>query len=147
MHHPDVAWIRDLEMTALARLLFPVPALRRSPEMLLAWWESRRPMYNVVVGTTGLITLGTVTLISWLPPHVDLHVPIQVVLVYGLCANLCYSLGFMLEALFERLWGGEVAPVGPTLFRHGLVFSVGLTLFPIGIAWLSWLFNAARAFL
>jgi hypothetical protein len=38
-----------------------------------------------------------------------------------------------------------VAPVGPTLFRYGLVFSVGLTLFPIGLAWLDYLFELARA--
>jgi hypothetical protein len=64
--------------------------------------------------------------------------------VYGVCANICYSFGFAIEALFERLWGQDVAPVGPTLFRHGLVFSVGLTLVPIGIAWLTWLIVAVR---
>jgi hypothetical protein len=62
--------------------------------------------------------------------------------VYALCANLCYSLGFAVELLLQQLWGDEVAPVGPTLFRHGLVFSVGLTLFPIGMAWLAWLHAA-----
>jgi hypothetical protein len=35
-------------------------------------------------------------------------------------------------------------PVGPTLFRHGLIFSVGLTLFPIGVAWLGYLIAAAK---
>src|SRR6185436_8779878 len=102
-------------MTALTRLLFPVPAVRRSPEMLFAWWESRRPTYNLIVGSAGLITLGTVQLITMLPPHPRLAVPWQLVVLYGLCANACYSFGFMFEALLERLWGDEVAPVGPTL--------------------------------
>jgi hypothetical protein len=81
---------------------------------------------------------------SWLPAHVDFQVPLAVIVVYGLCANLCYSAGFALEAVLQRVWGDDVAPVGPTLFRHGLVFSVGLTLLPIGMAWLSWLGTAMR---
>jgi hypothetical protein len=133
-------------MPALAQLLFPVPDVRRSPATLLAWWESRRPTFNLIVGGTGLITLTVLHALSWLPPHVSFDAPWPLVIVYGVCANICYSFGFAIEALLERLWGQDVAPVGPTLFRHGLVFSVGLTLFPIGIAWLSWLFLAARHF-
>lgn len=131
-------------MAALAQLLFPVPDVRRSPATLFAWWESRRPAYNLIVGGTGLVTLAALHALSWLPPHVRFDAPWPLVILYGVCANICYSCGFAVEALLERLWGQDVAPVGPTLFRHGLVFSVGLTLFPIGIAWLSWLILAAR---
>jgi protein-S-isoprenylcysteine O-methyltransferase Ste14 len=129
-------------MATLARLLFPVPDIRRSPATLLGWWERRRPAYNAIVGATGVVTLATLQVLSWLPPHMEFHPPIQFVVVYALCANLCYSLGFAVELLLQQLWGDEVAPVGPTLFRHGLVFSVGLTLFPIGMAWLAWLHAA-----
>jgi hypothetical protein len=131
-------------MTALARLLFPLPAVRRSPRTLAAWWESRRPAFNLIVGGTGVITLAAIQVIGLLPPHLPLQVPWQVVVLYGVLANVCYSFGFLAEALLERLWGGDVAPVGPTLFRHGLVFSVGLTLLPIGLAWLGYLFGAVR---
>jgi hypothetical protein len=126
-------------MTALARFLFPVPDLRRNTATLLVWWERRRPAYNLIVGAAGLISLTVLQAMSWLPPHVNFRVPFPVIIVYGLCANVCYTAGFALEALLQRLWGDDVAPIGPTLFRHGLVFSVGLTLLPIGIAWLSWL--------
>jgi hypothetical protein len=131
-------------MAALAQLLFPVPDVCRSPATLLAWWESRRPAYNLIVGGAGLITLTVLHALSLLPPHVRFDAPWPLVLVYGVCANICYSFGFAIEGLFERLWGQDVAPVGPTLFRHGLVFSVGLTLVPIGIAWLGWLIVAVR---
>lgn len=131
-------------MAALAQLLFPVPDVRRSPATLFAWWERRRPTYNLIVGGTGLVTLAALHALSWLPPHVHFDAPWPLVVLYAVCANICYSFGFGIEALLERLWGDDVAPVGPTLFRHGLVFSVGLTLFPIGIAWLSWLFLATR---
>jgi len=131
-------------MTALARLLFPVPALRRSPEVILGWWESRRPTYNLIVGGAGLLTLGTIEVLSLLPPHLPMRVPWQLVVIYGVLANVCYSFGFLFESLLARLWGDEVAPIGPTLFRHGLVFSVGLTLLPIGVAWLGYLFGAVK---
>jgi hypothetical protein len=131
-------------MPALARLLFPVPDVRRSPATLLAWWESRRPAYNLIVGGTGLVTLATLQVLSWLPPHLSFDAPLGVIILYGVAANACYTFGFAFEALLQRLWGDDVAPVGPTLWRHGLVFSVGLTLFPIGIAWIAYLFNATR---
>ena len=132
-------------MTALARFLFPVPDVRRNTATLLLSWERRRPAYNLLVGATGLLTLAVLHAMSWLPPHVDFRVPLAAVIVYGLGANVCYTFGFALEALLQRLWGDDVAPIGPTLFRHGLVFSLGLTLLPIGIAWISWLDAALRA--
>ena len=132
-------------MSALTRLLYPLPAVRRSPAMLFAWWESRRPTYNLVVGGSGLITLGVVELLAALPPHSQLWVPWPAVVVYGVAANVCYSFGFVIEAFLERVWGDDVAPVGPVLFRQGLIFSVGLTLFPMGVAWLAYLVEVARS--
>lgn len=131
-------------MTALARLLFPVADLRRSPATLFAWWESRRPTYNLVVGGTGIVTLAVLQAMSWLPPHVRFDAPLSLVVIYGICANICYTFGFAFESLLQRMWGDDIAPVGPTLFRHGLVFSVGLTLVPIGIAWISYLYSAVQ---
>ena len=131
-------------MTALARILYPVPAIRRSPLALLGWWERRRPVYNLVVGATGLVTLTTVTILMALSPGAHFTpsvVPLIGVLVYGVMANLCYSLGFVIELALELLWDGEIAPVGPFLFRQGLLFSVGLTLLPIMVAWVGWLIN------
>ena len=126
-------------MTALTRLLFPLAAVRRSPAVLLAWWESRRPAFNAIIGVSGLLTLATVQFISWLPPHLPMAVAWQVVVLYGVAANVCYSFGFLFEWLLDRMWGDDIAPVGPTIFRHGLIFSVGLTLLPIGIAWVGYL--------
>ena len=133
-------------MTTLARLLFPLPAVRRSAGTLFAWWETRRPAYNLLVGIAGLITLATTQAISLLPPHlnINMHVPWQVVVVYGAAANVCYSFGFVFETLLQKLWGDDVAPVGPTLFRHGLVFSIGLSLLPIAVAWVGYLITTVQ---
>ena len=54
-------------------------------------------------------------------------------------ANLCYSLGPMVDVAIHRRWGSEYAVVGPTLFRYGFVFSVGLALsLPVPLAAISW---------
>ena len=92
-----------------------------------------------------MITLAAVQVINWLPPHVlRIAVAWQVVAVYAFVANACYSCGFLLEVLCEGVWHGDVAPVGPALFRQGLIFSVGLTLLPIIPAWMSYLFDLVK---
>jgi hypothetical protein len=39
----------------------------------------------------------------------------------------------MAELWIRKTLGREMEPVGPTMFRYGFVFSIGLTLFPIGL--------------
>jgi hypothetical protein len=50
--------------------------------------------------------------------------------VFGVMANVCYLLGPVTEIVIQKLWGNRVLPTGPSLFRIGLTFSVGLALFP-----------------
>ncbi|MGB1779767.1 MAG: hypothetical protein ACPHQP_09455, partial [Longimicrobiales bacterium] len=56
--------------------------------------------------------------------------PWQGVLVFALLANLCYTLGPAIEIVTHKIWGREVLPVGPALYRMGLTFSLGLALLP-----------------
>lgn len=130
----------DLPSTSLiSEVLFPLPAHRRTPMGILVWWESRRLAYNVIVGATGLVTLGTMGLISLIPPGIPrFFPPWQLILAYGALANMCFTFGPLVEIAFQRLWKGRVLPVGPVLFRQGLSFSVGLTLLPIFIASATW---------
>ena len=60
------------------------------------------------------------------------------ILVFGVMANVCYLLGPTAELLIEKLWGPKVLPTGPTLFRMGLTFSVGLALFPALLTTIGW---------
>ena len=116
-------------MTALVEVLYPLPDQRRTPVTLLRWWESRRLVYNQVVGVTGLFTLLVAGVIG---PEggMPLAVMPQVALVYGLAANVCYSMGWGAELLARVVWGRQAPRMGPLLFRQGLIFSVGLTLLP-----------------
>ena len=127
-------------MTALTRILFPLPDHRRTPWSLLAWWESRRLTYNLFVGGTGLITLAAVGLFSALPPHgPDIGPLWRGAIIYGVLANVGYSLGWLAELGMRALWRDEAPDAGPALWRQGLSFALGLTLLPIPLAMISWI--------
>jgi hypothetical protein len=147
--------IIDLESSAktsiVSEVLFPLPAIRRTPIGILMWWESRRLIYNVIVGATGLISLGVIGAISMIPPGLGPKPlpPLIAILAYGALANICYTAGPTVEIALQSLWKDKVLPVGPALFRQGIAFSVGLTLLPIVVvsgAWVlrlgAWLFGA-----
>jgi len=126
-------------MSAIVEFLFPAPA-RRSAAGIFRWWEARRLRYNAVVGATGLASMGLVAGFGTLPPGPRELPPFLVIaVVYGVMANVCYCTGPLAELLLEKLWGRKVLPTGPALFRMGLTFSVGLTLFPAMIAGLDWM--------
>ena len=141
----DMLDIAEPAKTSLvSEVLFPLPALRRTPVGILTWWESRRLIYNVIVGTTGLVTLGILAAISIIPPGLPpLRPPLAAILAYGVLANVCYTFGPFVEIALERIWGNRVLPVGPSLFRQGLSFSVGLTLLPIILASGMWVARLA----
>jgi hypothetical protein len=122
-------------MSTLTRYFFDTVYYPRSPWHVVAWWERRRASYNAAVGACGLLTLAVLALVGFRPPLVALAV---MVTAYGVAANLCYSLGAAADLLARRAGGPDWAPVGPTLFRYGFVFSVGLTLLPIPVALLGW---------
>ncbi len=129
-------------MSSLVEVLYPVPDLRRTPLSTVRWWESRRLVFNKAVGAAGLVTLAGVPLIAALPPYGSSMVSWQMLAfaaAYAVAANLCYSLGWMAELLARRVWGRSAPDVGPLLFRQGLIFSVGLTLLPLLLAFGIWI--------
>ena len=123
-------------MSALTRFFFRSEVTCRTPGEVVRWWEARRGGFNLAVGGTGLVTLTAVHLISRIPPS-GLEVPWQptvfIPLVYGLLANVAYTGGWAAELWIRNTLGREMEPVGPTLFRYGFAFSIGLTLFPVAI--------------
>jgi hypothetical protein len=131
-----------LAMSNLVEVLYPLPDLRRTPLSTVRWWESRRLTFNKAVGSAGLVTLAGISLISALPPFrepLPLPVALMGAMVYGIAANGCYTLGWLTELLARRVWGRSAPDLGPLLFRQGLIFSVGLTLFPLFLIVLAWM--------
>jgi hypothetical protein len=133
-------------MTAIEKYFFTPIYYPRTGWSVLKWWESRRPLYNVCVGAAGLTSLGAATVLALLPPH-PLPFPLPWVNVlggvamYGVLANLCYTLGAPADLILRRILGDRAAAAGPVLFRYGFVFSLGLTLLPIPLAALGWVFR------
>jgi hypothetical protein len=128
-------------VSSLEQFLYPLPARRRSAGAVLLWWEQRRLPYNLLVGGTGCATVVLVSLIASLPGgpgRPSLLILLGGSALYGVLANLCYSLGPLAELTMYRLWGDEAPRAGPVLFRQGLLFSLGLTLFPIALAGIGW---------
>lgn len=113
----------------LTKLLFE-PTLVRSPLSVIRWWESRRPLYNLAVGVTGLGVLGYSVGLELLLGNGLLEFPLIGVVAYGIVANVCYTLGPAAEMTIEKFLKRPVYGLGPALFRYGLVFSLGLTLLP-----------------
>jgi hypothetical protein len=64
--------------------------------------------------------------------------PWVVPVVFGVAANICYTLGPAVELAIEKMFGRDILPTGPVLYRMGLTFSVGLTFLPVLMA-LWWL--------
>ena len=119
-------------MAAITTLLFPEPTLRRSPGAVIAWWERRRPLYNLVVGATGIVTMSMLSVA--LGPVILVEPGTWIgISAYALAANLCYTAGAPIELVLQRWLGRETYGLGPALFRYGLVYSVGLTLFPLAL--------------
>ena len=129
-------------MTQLAEFLFPAPAERR-PGAIWKWWEKRRLAYNVWVGGAGLVTVGVGIALNLLTPGAQvalselgfIWIPIA---IFGGLANVFYTSGAVIEMVVNKIWGREILPVGPALYRMGLTFSVGLALFPALIMLIAW---------
>jgi hypothetical protein len=113
----------------LSHLLYP-RAAARSAGAIVKWWEKRRLSYNLIVGGGAGLSVVIGGLLWLLPPN-DLPleiIPLEGYLGFLFLINLSYSVGPATEFLAHKLWGTHVRPVGPTLFRMGLTFSLGLTL-------------------
>jgi len=121
-------------MTTLTEFLFPAPA-RRSAGAIILWWEGRRLAFNVWVGSAGLVSLLTVSaVVAILGGGLAVPYLFMPAAIFGAMANVCYLLGPAAEILIHAVWGRRVLPPGPTLYRVGLTFSVGLALFPTLLA-------------
>lgn len=128
-----------LQMKALTEFLFPAPA-KRTVASIVGWWEKRRLPYNLAVGSAGVVSIGFMYFFVALPPGglIAPALPLVPIAIFAGMANLCYLLGPTVEVLVQKLWGDEVLPTGPALYRMGLTFSVGLALFPALLMAIFW---------
>lgn len=109
---------------------------------IISWWESRRLIYNVLVGAAGVTSVIIILMTGYVTEHMTgeaIGIPdpsflaIIAVILYGLMANVCFTGGWILELLSRRLWGTRAEAFGEIAFTWGLLGSVILTLCPAAI--------------
>jgi hypothetical protein len=122
---------RSQPVTAVEKWFFTPLYYPRGPLQVIGWWERRRLLYNVSVGTAGMLTLAVAVGLGVLPLPGTMPSEFMGVMLYGLLANVCYSAGFVADLALRRILGIRAPDVAPVLFRYGFVFSLGLTLLPI----------------
>ena len=118
-------------MGTLTKFFFRAPYSAPRTAEIIRWWESRRPAYNLTVGMAGIVSLTSVYLFEALSRGRVHGPPWGGILAYAILANLFYCLGPIADTIIMRGWGRDYSEVGPTLFRYGFVFAVGLTLLPV----------------
>jgi hypothetical protein len=107
----------------LVQTLISVPPEPRSLFSTVMWWESRRPLYNIVVGLAGLSSLFLLPMLG--VPHAGLLI---CAIFYGIFANVCYTLGTPAEMVAKACWKEKAENYGPVLLTLGTIFSVLLTI-------------------
>ena len=68
----------------------------------IAWWESRRVTYNLIVGIVGIVSTVIMELFgsTFIGPGEDFVEPLGLILgalLFGLAANAGYTLGWIIE--------------------------------------------------
>ncbi len=120
----------------LRRFLFRDSPIPYSTGQVVAWWESRRIAYNVIVGVSGVTSLLLANVVGLIGPYGRVlgFPPLLGLIAVGVIANVCYTGGAAAELAFNAAMGRRNNVVGPTLFRYGTAFSVGLSLLPLAVA-------------
>ena len=134
---------------SLLRRIAPWPLTPPHPPVsgaqVVAWWETRRLPYNLLVGVCGVTSLIVFFLAiaasGALQPGEDAVEPLGLLAAFILApiaANVCYTLGWLVELIVRRLRPKLTPAFGPALFAIGLTFSCFIVSIP-AIFWLAYL--------
>jgi len=138
-----------LRASALCRRDSPVNSARE----VIGWWETRRIPFNLIVGSTGILTciaVGVVGLGSELLFNSEFGLPdpplsaLVVIVLYGILANICFTGGWVIELILRKLWPREADRFATLTFSLGTIFSVLLTLAPAVLIGAAGIFKLLR---
>jgi hypothetical protein len=120
---------------------------------VIAWWESRRIPYNLIVGTAGIICCAIILITAFITEKLIGEAiglsgtpifEILAVLIYGIMANVCFTGGWILELLSRRIWGDRAEGFGEIAFTWGTLGSIVVTLIPAAIIAIVGLYKVMR---
>ncbi|MBX9687470.1 MAG: hypothetical protein K2X27_12255 [Candidatus Obscuribacterales bacterium] len=104
--------------------MLAIPDEPRDALSIIAWWESRRLLFNLVVGLLGLPTILILAFFGL----AELPLLISSTIEYGLLANICYTAGWAAELQARSWWKERAKHLGPVLFSLGFAFASFLTI-------------------
>jgi hypothetical protein len=110
----------------------------RSMWEIVRWWEIRRIPYNLLIGSTGILSLVLMVFFGSMAVKAgdDFEEPMGLIffsVAFAITANVCYTAGWIVDLVLHR---GEPSR---KLFRVGLIFSTVLALLPGLWAICAWL--------
>lgn len=103
----------------------------RSTGSIILWWEGRRALYNLMVGSAGILSMLAILATSHSNPFTYAPYFLYPILFYAVAANVCYTGGWVTELISKRTWGEKAQYFGPIALGLGTAFSVIITLFPL----------------
>jgi hypothetical protein len=131
--------IAALQRLAASRL-FHRQAELRTRWQVVWWWETRRPLYNLIVGTAGVLSCLLLLGLAAFSEHrfgeaIGLSDPplfaLFLAAFYGIAANICFTGGWIAELLARSVWREDAGSFGEIALLLGTLFSVALTLLPV----------------
>lgn len=102
----------------------------RSTGSIILWWEARRALYNLMVGSAGIISTLAILATAHQNPFYYVQYFLYPVLFYAVAANVCFTGGWVAELTSKKIWGEKAQYFGPIALGLGTAFSVIITLFP-----------------
>jgi hypothetical protein len=106
---------------------------------IIWWWEQRRILFNLVIGTAGAVTTAVAlacALLSerYLGEPIGLPDPPMFAVVgaglFAVVANVLYTGGWITELIVRCVWGEPGADFSRIALFLGLIFSAVVTLSP-----------------
>lgn len=122
--------------------LFRRQQILEKPLQIIAWWEIRRVVFNFIVGLAGISTcLLVIGLDDYFSDKFGRGIggggspllPLIAVFLYAIMANIFYTAGWVSELLLKAVLKDWANHFGEIIFPLGLLFSVLVTLSPVGI--------------
>ncbi len=110
-----------------------MPEGDRSLRDIIVWWELRRIPYNLIVGGVGFCSLLLFFIFieasNKLKPGEDAVEPLGLIAA-PFIMNVCYTAGWVVEAMFGRVWSADGETIAPRLLKFGLGFSLFVVILP-----------------
>ncbi len=121
------------EAKRIASWLFSSPNHPDSPHDVIAWWETRRLPFNLIIGAYGAVCLViyfvALTTSGHLGPGEDAIEPLALIAA-PFVANALYTLGWIVELTYRSIEHGVSPRFGPRLFKLGLTLGLFLITLP-----------------